>query len=39
MERKEALKLLIELETAQGVHIGMWANEYGREDSCREWTG
>ena len=37
MDRKIALKWLIELENAQGIHIGMWTDEFSREDRCREY--
>ena len=37
MERKVALKLLIELENANGVHIGRWMDEFDRDGSSREY--
>ena len=37
MQRKEALKLLIELENANGNHIGRWCNVFEREGCSREY--
>lgn len=37
MGRKEALKLLIELENAQGMHDGRWLDESDRTGSSKEY--
>ena len=37
MQRKEALKLLIELENAYGIHVGRWLDEFDRDNSSKEY--